>query len=60
MNKEYIIKIYMVNGEKDEWRDGEWDDYKLAGDLFVVINNGNWLGFYPIKSVRKIIVKKDN
>ena len=57
MKKDCVIKVYLVNGEKDEWREGEWDDYKLAGDLFVVINNGNWLGFYPISSIYKIIVK---
>lgn len=41
MNKEYTIKIYMVNGEKDEWRSSEWDYYDLMDEnnlFFVVVN----------------------
>ena len=63
MNKEYVIKIYMVNGEKDEWRSGEWDYYDLVDEnnlFFVVVNKEKQVGFYPIKNVHKIIIKKDN
>lgn len=61
MNKKYIIRIYMVNGAKDEWRSDEWDHYKLVDNLFfVVIKNKIWIGFYPIKYVYRIIVREDD
>ena len=51
------IKIYLTRGEKDEWAKDEWDDYKVAGSLFVVIRDTAWVGVYPLSSVYKIIVK---
>lgn len=51
------IKIYLLNGEKDEWADFEYDNYQITGNLFVVIRNYQWLGVYPLNSIYKIIVK---
>lgn len=51
------IKIYLLNGEKDEWADFEYDNYKITGNLFVVMRNYEWLGVYPLNSIYKIIVK---
>ena len=54
------IKVYLVNGEKDEWNENEWSHYKLAEDMFIVIKNGAWIGFYPLRSVYKIVVANSN
>ena len=51
------IQIYLTPGGKDEWAKDEWDDYKVAGSLFVVIRAHEWVGVYPLSSVYKIIVK---
>lgn len=51
------IQIYLTCGGKDEWAKGEWDHYKLKGNLFVVTRKTAWVGVYPLSSVYKIVVK---
>lgn len=51
------IKIYLLNGEKDEWADSEYDDYQITGNFFVVMRKYDWVGIYPLDNIYKIIVK---
>lgn len=50
------ITIYLQYG-KDIWSPNEYSDYKLQDDMFIVLREGQWVGFYPLRNVYKIIVK---
>ena len=52
-----MIKIVFKNGCIVKWKKKEWTDYKYDGKLFIVIKNGEWVGFYNIDSIVSVIVK---
>lgn len=53
-----MIKITMTNSKVVKWHKGEFDDYMYDGKFFIVIRNGEWVGFYNLDHVISIIVKK--
>ncbi len=54
-----MIKITMTNSKVVTWHKGEFDDYMYDGKFFIVIRNGEWIGFYNLEHVISIIVKED-
>lgn len=54
-----MINIVMTNGESFEWNKTEFDDYKYDSKFFIIIRNGEWIGFYNLEYVSSIIVKND-
>ena len=52
-----MIKIVFKNGCIVKWKKKEWTDYKYDGKLFIIIKDGEWVGFYNIDSIVSVIVK---
>ena len=50
------IHIYLHYG-KDIWKESEYTDYIIQGDLFIVKRDTSWVGIYPMRNVYKIVVK---
>ena len=50
-----MIKIVMKNGSLVKWK--KFDDYKYDGKYFIIIRDGNWVGFYNLDHVISIVVK---
>ena len=53
-----MIRIVMTNGKIFEWKKEEFDDYKYDGKFFIIVRNGEWVGFYNLDHVISIIVKE--
>ena len=53
-----MIKITMTNSKVVKWLNGEFDNYMYDGKFFIVIRNGEWVGFYNLDHVISIIVKE--
>lgn len=54
-----VIKITMTNSKVVKWLKGEFDDYMYDGKFFIVIRNGEWIGFYNLEHVISIIIKEE-
>ncbi len=52
-----MIKMVFKNGCVVKWKKKEWTDYKYDGKLFIIIKDGEWVGFYNIDSIVSVIVK---
>lgn len=52
-----LIKIVFKNGSIAKWKQDEYTDYKYDGKCFIVIKDGQWVGFYNMDSVASIIIK---
>lgn len=52
-----MIKITMRNGKKVEWGQEKYSDYKYDGKFFIIIKNGEWIGFYNLNDVISIVIK---
>lgn len=53
-----MIKITMSNSQEVKWERTEYDNYMYDGKFFIIIKNGEWIGFYNLNSVISIVVKK--
>lgn len=54
-----MIKITMTNSKVVKWLKGEFDDYMYDKKFFIIIRNGEWIGFYNLEHVISIIVKEE-
>lgn len=52
-----MIKVVFKNGSVVKWKPREYTDYKYDGKCFIIIRNGQWVGFYNMDSVVSIIIK---
>ena len=52
-----MIKITMTNSQVVKWLKADYTDYLYDGKYFIVIRNGEWVGFYNLDHVISIIVK---
>ena len=52
-----MIKITMSNSQTVKWTADEFSDYMYDGKFFIIIRNGQWIGFYNLDHVISIIVK---
>lgn len=53
-----MITITMNNSQKVKWQEEEYDNYMYNGKFFIIMKNGEWIGFYNLDAVISIIVKK--
>lgn len=53
-----MIRIVLKNGKVLKWKKKEWDDYKYDGKYFIVVKNGNWIGFYNLDNIISIRIKR--
>ena len=53
-----MIKITMKNGETAKWTN--YTDYKYDGKFFIVIRDGEWVGFYNLDHVISIVITQSN
>ena len=51
------IEIVLMNGDKQVWHEGEWDDYEYDGRMFIIKNSGAWVGMYNINVIHSIIIE---
>ena len=54
-----MITIIMANEQVIQWKSNAYTDYKYDGKFFIIIRNGEWVGFYNLDHVISIIVKGD-
>ncbi len=54
-----MIKIVMDNCKPVYWEKHQYTDYLYDGRFFIIINNGQWVGFYNLDHVISVIVKED-
>lgn len=52
-----MIKIIMTNSRTVKWTADTFDDYMYDGKFFIIIHNGEWVGFYNLDHIISIIVK---
>ncbi len=57
--KESGEKGYVKNHNSQEvkWQKEEYDNYMYDGKFFIIIKNGEWIGFYNLNAVVSIVVK---
>lgn len=53
-----MVRIVLKNGKVLKWKKKEWDDYKYDGKYFIVVKNGNWIGFYNLDNIISIRIKR--
>lgn len=53
-----MIIITMNNSQEVKWQKEEYDNYRYDGKFFIIMKNGEWIGFYNLDAVISIIVKK--
>lgn len=52
-----MLKITMNNSQEVKWQKEEYDNYMYDGKFFIIIKNGEWIGFYNLNAVVSIVVK---
>ena len=52
-----MLKIIMNNSQEVKWQKEEYDNYMYDGKFFIIIKNGEWIGFYNLNAVGSIVVK---
>ena len=52
-----MLKIIMNNSQEVKWQKEEYDIYMYDGKFFIIIKNGEWIGFYNLNAVVSIVVK---
>ena len=52
-----LVKIVFKNGRVAVWTKEEYNDYKYDGKCFILIKDGQWIGFYNMDSVTSITIK---
>ncbi len=52
-----MLKIIMNNSQEVKWQKEEYDNYMYDGKFFIIIKNGEWIGFYNLNAVVSIVVK---
>lgn len=55
--KRDMLKIIMNNSQEVKWQKEEYDNYMYDGKFFIIIKNGEWIGFYNLNAVVSIVVK---
>lgn len=53
-----MIKITFKSGDACEWCKDSYTDYRYDGKCFIVIKNGEFVGFYNMDSVAHIIIRQ--
>ena len=53
-----MIIITMANSQVVKWQHDEFSDYMYDGKFFIIIRNGEWVGFYNLDHVISIIIKE--
>lgn len=53
-----MIKITMSNSQEVKWGKEEYDNYMYDGKCFIIMKNGEWIGFYNLNAVISVIVKE--
>ena len=53
------ISVTLNGGHTDCWEasKGEWDDYYYDGTVFIIKQNGAWVGIYNMDNIISVIVK---
>ncbi len=54
-----MIKITMTNSQEVKWQRDDYTDYMYDGKYFIIIRNGEWIGFYNLDHVISIIIKSE-
>ena len=49
------VIVTLKNGSKEIFSD--YTDYTVKDGLFIVINEGDWVGIFPIDNIMKVVVK---
>ena len=57
VGKRDMLKITMNNSQEVKWQKEEYDNYMYDGKFFIIIKNGEWIGFYNLNAVVSIVVK---
>lgn len=52
-----MIRIEMKNGKIVKWKKKEYTDYKYDGKYFIIVKDGEWVGFYNLDCIISIMVK---
>ena len=47
----------MNNSQEVKWQKEEYDNYMYDGKFFIIIKNGEGIGFYNLNAVVSIVVK---
>ena len=55
-----MIKITMANGNVVTWGEEAYTDYKYDGKFFIIIQDGQWVGFYNLAHVFSVEVFSDS
>lgn len=50
-----MIKITMANVNVVTWDEKDYTDYKYDGKFFIIIQDGQWVGFYNLDHVISIV-----
>ena len=53
-----MIIITMTNSQEVKWQRDEFSNYMYDGKFFIIIRNGEWVGFYNLDHVISIIIKE--
>lgn len=53
-----MITITMNNSQEVKWQKEEYDNYRYDGKFFIIMKNGEWIGFYNLDAVKSIVVQK--
>lgn len=53
-----MIIITMANSQKVKWQKEEYDNYIYDGKFFIIVKNGEWIGFYNLDTVISIVIKR--
>lgn len=54
-----MIKIVLRNGNVVTWDEKSYTDYKYDGKFFIIIRDGQWVGFYNLDCVLSIEIDVD-
>ena len=55
-----MIEITLTSGDVRQWGKDEYTDYDIKGKLFVVINNGQWVGMYALDHIVAVEVEVED
>lgn len=53
-----MIIITMTNSQKIKWQKEKYDNYIYDGQFFIIVKNGEWIGFYNLDAVTSIVIEK--
>lgn len=53
-----MIKIKIRNKDIVFWNKTSYDDYMYDGSYFIIMKNGQWIGFYNLDCIEYIVVEE--